>query len=188
MGILARIHQCAGYEGNISEALAQLYKHHGIDRPSRSDRGGGGGPNTGKGPNAKKWKSSRKSRKHGNRGTNRSRLACPSSSSVGMLAPELQPPPSLLPEHPMGYLSDWDDAGYDQSGTPSSSTLQEFGAPCAGSCSFSTMLTPMWCSHAAGSDYTPTLAPALQFSVPTVVPLHVPIIPLTESAWPSTLS
>eukprot|EP00811_Abedinium_folium_P034840 NODE_7688_length_1557_cov_10.952448.p1 GENE.NODE_7688_length_1557_cov_10.952448~~NODE_7688_length_1557_cov_10.952448.p1 ORF type:complete len:279 (+),score=58.01 NODE_7688_length_1557_cov_10.952448:542-1378(+) len=38
--ILTRLHQRAGYNDNVPEALAQLYQHHGIDRPSRGDRGG----------------------------------------------------------------------------------------------------------------------------------------------------
>lgn len=51
--ILARLYQRAGYEEDATEAVAQLYRHHGIERPSGGDRpkasgrrgrGGGGGP------------------------------------------------------------------------------------------------------------------------------------------------
>mmetsp|Transcript_10703 Transcript_10703/g.30312 ORF Transcript_10703/g.30312 Transcript_10703/m.30312 type:complete len:543 (+) Transcript_10703:1-1629(+) len=37
--ILARLYQRAGYEEDASEAVAQLYQHHGIERPSGGDRG-----------------------------------------------------------------------------------------------------------------------------------------------------
>jgi len=41
--ILARLYQRAGYEEDASEAVAQLYAHHGIERPSGGDRSKGGG-------------------------------------------------------------------------------------------------------------------------------------------------
>jgi len=41
--ILARLYQRAGYEQGASEAVAQLYQHHGIERPSGGDRGKGAG-------------------------------------------------------------------------------------------------------------------------------------------------
>merc|ERR1719240_1892744 len=40
--ILARLHQRAGYEDDATEAVAQLYQHHGIERPCGGDRGRGG--------------------------------------------------------------------------------------------------------------------------------------------------
>jgi len=36
--ILARLYQRAGYEDDATEAVAQLYRHHGIERPSGGDR------------------------------------------------------------------------------------------------------------------------------------------------------
>jgi len=41
--ILARLYQRAGYEDDASEAVAQLYAHHGIERPTGGDRGKGMG-------------------------------------------------------------------------------------------------------------------------------------------------
>jgi pentatricopeptide repeat protein len=41
--ILARLYQRAGYEEDASEAVAQLYQHHGIERPAGGDRGRGNG-------------------------------------------------------------------------------------------------------------------------------------------------
>jgi len=40
--ILARLYQRAGYEDDATEAVAQLYQHHGIERPVGGDRGGRG--------------------------------------------------------------------------------------------------------------------------------------------------
>jgi pentatricopeptide repeat protein len=40
--ILARLYQRAGYEDDSSEAVAQLYRHHGIERPIGGDRPGKG--------------------------------------------------------------------------------------------------------------------------------------------------
>lgn len=40
--ILARLYQRAGYEDDATEAVAQLYQHHGIERPCGGDRGRGG--------------------------------------------------------------------------------------------------------------------------------------------------
>jgi len=37
--ILVRLYQRAGYEDDASEAVAQLYAHHGIERPTGGDRG-----------------------------------------------------------------------------------------------------------------------------------------------------
>merc|ERR1712137_514042 len=37
--ILVRLYQRAGYEEDATEAVAQLYQHHGIDRPNANDRG-----------------------------------------------------------------------------------------------------------------------------------------------------
>jgi len=37
--ILARLYQRAGYEDDANEAVAQLYHHHGIERPTGGDRG-----------------------------------------------------------------------------------------------------------------------------------------------------
>merc|ERR1719482_1374326 len=45
--ILARLYQRAGYEEDASEAVAQLYQHHGIERPSGGDRGKGFGRSKG---------------------------------------------------------------------------------------------------------------------------------------------
>jgi len=39
--ILVRLYQRAGYEDDVTEAVAQLYLHHGIERPSGGDRGKG---------------------------------------------------------------------------------------------------------------------------------------------------
>jgi len=39
--ILSRLYQRAGYEDEASEAVAQLYYHHGIERPAGGDRGNG---------------------------------------------------------------------------------------------------------------------------------------------------
>mmetsp|Transcript_75010 Transcript_75010/g.219601 ORF Transcript_75010/g.219601 Transcript_75010/m.219601 type:complete len:657 (-) Transcript_75010:260-2230(-) len=39
--ILARLYQRAGYEGDSAEAVAQLYQHHGVERPCASDKGKG---------------------------------------------------------------------------------------------------------------------------------------------------
>lgn len=39
--ILVRLYQRAGYEDDATEAVAQLYQHHGIERPSGGDRGKG---------------------------------------------------------------------------------------------------------------------------------------------------
>jgi pentatricopeptide repeat protein len=41
--ILARLYQRAGYEEDAQDAVAQLYRHHGIERPSGGDRMKGGG-------------------------------------------------------------------------------------------------------------------------------------------------
>jgi len=41
--ILARLHQRAGYEEDVSERILQLYQHHGVEPPSGFDRGGRGG-------------------------------------------------------------------------------------------------------------------------------------------------
>merc|ERR1719247_2150850 len=41
--ILARLYQRAGYEDDATEAVAQLYMHHGIERPMGGDRGKGAG-------------------------------------------------------------------------------------------------------------------------------------------------
>jgi pentatricopeptide repeat protein len=41
--ILARLYQRAGYEEDASEAVAQLYQHHGIERPTGGDRSRGNG-------------------------------------------------------------------------------------------------------------------------------------------------
>jgi len=41
--ILARLYQRAGYEDDANEAVAQLYAHHGIDRPVGGDRSKGDG-------------------------------------------------------------------------------------------------------------------------------------------------
>jgi pentatricopeptide repeat protein len=41
--ILARLYQRAGYEEDATEAVAQLYMHHGIERPVGGDRGKGAG-------------------------------------------------------------------------------------------------------------------------------------------------
>merc|ERR1719502_788495 len=41
--ILARLYQRAGYEDDANDAVAQLYMHHGIERPSGSDRSKGRG-------------------------------------------------------------------------------------------------------------------------------------------------
>merc|ERR1740117_2585923 len=40
--ILTRLYQRAGYEEDALEAVAQLYAHHGIERPVGGDRGGKG--------------------------------------------------------------------------------------------------------------------------------------------------
>jgi pentatricopeptide repeat protein len=45
--ILARLYQRAGYEDDASEAVAQLYQHHGIERPTGGDRGKGLGRRNG---------------------------------------------------------------------------------------------------------------------------------------------
>lgn len=39
--ILARLYQRAGYDEDANEAVAQLYYHHGIDRPTAGERGKG---------------------------------------------------------------------------------------------------------------------------------------------------
>lgn len=41
--ILTRLYQRAGYEEDAAEAVAQLYAHHGIERPTGGDRGKGMG-------------------------------------------------------------------------------------------------------------------------------------------------
>jgi pentatricopeptide repeat protein len=41
--ILARLYQRAGYEDDASEAVAQLYQHHGLERPTGGDRFKGAG-------------------------------------------------------------------------------------------------------------------------------------------------
>jgi pentatricopeptide repeat protein len=41
--ILMRLHQRAGYEEDAAEAVAQLYQHHGLERPGAGDRGRGPG-------------------------------------------------------------------------------------------------------------------------------------------------
>jgi pentatricopeptide repeat protein len=41
--ILSRLYQRAGYEEDASEAVAQLYQHHGIERPTGGERGKGAG-------------------------------------------------------------------------------------------------------------------------------------------------
>lgn len=41
--ILARLYQRAGYEEDATEAVAQLYQHHGIERPVGGERGRGAG-------------------------------------------------------------------------------------------------------------------------------------------------
>jgi len=41
--ILARLYQRAGYEDDANEAVAQLYRHHGIERPTGGDRDRGKG-------------------------------------------------------------------------------------------------------------------------------------------------
>merc|ERR1719408_654109 len=49
--ILARLYQRAGYEEDANEAVAQLYMHHGIERPTGGERGKGAGRrNWGQGP------------------------------------------------------------------------------------------------------------------------------------------
>jgi len=60
--ILARLYQRAGYEDDATEAVAQLYQHHGIERPTGGERGGKG---------------------YGrNRGTHRSPLGSPTASPM----------------------------------------------------------------------------------------------------------
>merc|ERR1719409_1183920 len=49
--ILARLYQRAGYEDDASEAVAQLYQHHGIERPTGGDRNKGGGRRNNRSPN-----------------------------------------------------------------------------------------------------------------------------------------
>eukprot|EP00747_Dinoflagellata_sp_TGD_P193400 gnl/TRDRNA2_/TRDRNA2_59512_c0_seq1.p1 gnl/TRDRNA2_/TRDRNA2_59512_c0~~gnl/TRDRNA2_/TRDRNA2_59512_c0_seq1.p1 ORF type:complete len:706 (+),score=148.84 gnl/TRDRNA2_/TRDRNA2_59512_c0_seq1:172-2118(+) len=44
--ILARLYQRAGYDEEANEAVAQLYQHHGIERPSGGERGKGHGRRT----------------------------------------------------------------------------------------------------------------------------------------------
>lgn len=51
--ILARLYQRAGYDEDANEAVAQLYAHHGIERPVGGDRSRGAGRRKGAGsPNA----------------------------------------------------------------------------------------------------------------------------------------
>jgi len=45
--ILSRLYQRAGYEEDASEAVSQLYAHHGIERPAAGDRGKGVGRHNG---------------------------------------------------------------------------------------------------------------------------------------------
>jgi len=70
--ILARLYQRAGYEEGASDAVAELYQHHGIERPSGNDRGKGG---------AKKWglKSPSRDGERGSVASNQSPLGSPSS-------------------------------------------------------------------------------------------------------------
>jgi pentatricopeptide repeat protein len=50
--ILSRLYQRAGYEDDAAEAVAQLYAHHGIERPSGGDRGKGAGRRGQRSPNS----------------------------------------------------------------------------------------------------------------------------------------
>lgn len=50
--ILARLYKRAGYEDDANEAVAQLYQHHGIERPIMNERGGKGARRGQRSPNA----------------------------------------------------------------------------------------------------------------------------------------
>merc|ERR1719262_313885 len=50
--ILARLYQRAGYEEDASEAVAQLYQHHKIERPQNGDRSKGAGRRGQRSPNS----------------------------------------------------------------------------------------------------------------------------------------
>jgi pentatricopeptide repeat protein len=82
--ILTRLYQRAGYEEDASEAVSQLYQHHGIERPTGGDRGKGAG---------------RHHREHYGRGANRGSPTASPMSGYGM-------------HQDQGGWSNWGEAGH----------------------------------------------------------------------------